>query len=1090
MRRLLALLLLFSGPTSAALAQTTASLPSLSEPALSPDGNEIAFVSGGDIWTVDAGGGVAHLLISDPATESRPLYSPDGTQLAFVSTRTGAGDIYVLNFATGALRRITWSSTPDALSAWSQDGKWLYFTSSTDDVAGEGDIFRVSAGGGTPLEVSRERYVNEFEGAPSPDGSELALMARGISSSQWWRHGASHIDQTEVWTHSLSDGSYKRVLADEAKHGWPMWAPDGKSLYMMSDKGGPENLWRLSLGGAAAPVTHFKDGRVLWPSMGAHGRAIVVERNFAVWKYDAGSGKAEEVKITLRGVPSGAGLEHRNLSEWDDFALSPDGKKLAVIGHGEVFAAGSKDGGEGQRVTYTAAREQDPVWSQDSARLVYRSDRDGDDRLYSYDFGANKETELTHEAGEDSKAELSPDGKYLAYVHGRHELHVLTLDGMHDAVAVHAMFNNDALAWSPDSKWIAFVATGTDGFQNLHVVPPTGGEEHPITFLANGEVADGLAWAPNGAYILFATTQRSEPAKMARVDLTPHVPKYREDQFRDLFHKQSTPGEPELPGKPGAPPSTTPKTTPTPSTPVQPETAKDDAAKPEAKKTPPVTNITFAGIRDRLTFLPIGLSVDQPVISPDGKTLLFTAEIAGQDNLFSYSLDELAKEPPVARQLTATAKPKGAYAISPDSKTAYVLDGGQVQSIALGTEDAPPAHAKTIAITGSVDVDFDKEKEVVFSESWTGLNRTYYDPKFNGHDWAALRAAWQPYVAGARTGDELRRDINLMIGELNSSHSGIYKRDKPQIETGRLGLRWNREDFEAGHGLVVREVVPLGPADISGKIHVGDALLAVDGEAITPMTNFDQLMDEKVGKRVVLSIAPGADAAKKMDVVVRPVSTAVETGLLYRGWVESRRAYVDKISGGKLGYVHMADMSDAALQQLYTDLDAQNQAKEGVVVDVRNNDGGYVNGYAIDVFARKNYLQMTPRGEKTYPSRQLLGQRALGLPTVLVTNQSSLSDSEDFTEGYRALHLGPVVGTPTAGWIIFTGGEEMIDGSLTRHPMVRIDGIDGKPMEMHPRPVDVEVEDPLGETETGEDVQLKAAVHTLLQRIGSGEKQH
>jgi C-terminal processing protease CtpA/Prc len=220
------------------------------------------------------------------------------------------------------------------------------------------------------------------------------------------------------------------------------------------------------------------------------------------------------------------------------------------------------------------------------------------------------------------------------------------------------------------------------------------------------------------------------------------------------------------------------------------------------------------------------------------------------------------------------------------------------------------------------------------------------------------------------------------------------------------------------------------------------------------------------------------------EAVVQPVSASTASGLLYRQWVGDRRAYVEKTSGGRLGYVHIPDMSDESLAQLYIDLDAQNQGRQGVVVDVRNNNGGYINGYALDVFTRRNYLIMTPRDRLPMPSRQALGQRALGLPTVLVVNESSLSDSEDFTEGYRSLGLGKVVGVPTAGWIIYTGGQLLIDGSTVRTPFIRIQDTRGGDMEGHPRPVDVEVERPLGETETGRDVQLDTAVKVLLDQIG------
>ena len=241
----------------------------------------------------------------------------------------------------------------------------------------------------------------------------------------------------------------------------------------------------------------------------------------------------------------------------------------------------------------------------------------------------------------------------------------------------------------------------------------------------------------------------------------------------------------------------------------------------------------------------------------------------------------------------------------------------------------------------------------------------------------------------------------------------------------------------------------------------------------------------KIGKRVVLSIASSADGTKKRDVVLRPINGATERNLLYRKWIEENRAYVAKISQGRLGYIHMADMSQGALTQLNIDLDAENQKRDGVVIDVRNNNGGFVNVYAIDVLARRSYFNMTPRGFSMTPSRSALGQRSLELPTILITNRHTLSDGEDFTEGYRSLHLGKVVGEPTAGWIIFTSGVQLIDGSNLRLPFDRITANDGTLMEMHPRPVDVPVAKPVGESLRGRDSQLEAAVTELLKEIGS-----
>jgi tricorn protease len=1076
LRRLLLGVLIFWVSLMGKCSMAQVALPSLSDPAISPDGREIAFVSGGDIWTVAATGGEAHLLVTHPATESRPLYSPDGRKLAFVSTRTGAGNIYVLTLATGELMRLTYSDRPDSLDGWSHDGKWIYFTSAVNDVAGQGDIFRVSTDGGTPLEVSRERYLNEFESAPSPDGEQIALVARGISSSQWWRNGHAHIDETEMWLKPVAEsGKYQMLLKADAKHAWPMWSADGKTLFYMSDASGAENIWAVPVAtpALAKELTHFKDGRVLWPSIGDGGKTIVFERDFTIWKMETATGKAERVAITLRGVPASPGVTHVTETNFSRMALSPDGKKIAVIAHGEVFAASAKDGGEAQRLTHTARAESDPEWSADSMKLVYRSEAGSGEgsghNLVMYDFATGKESVLTQAGNEDENPKWSPDGKSVAYVRNDKELHIVAVPAKEvaaaDRVVTTGALPGSAVTWSPDGQWIAFSMQDKRSFRNVYVVSAAGGESHPVSFLANGETASRIAWSPDGHYLLFDTAQRSEQVQIARVDLLPHVPKYREDEFRELFRPSKTPGTPSAPSSPPVTPE-----------PTEEKPAAKTAGAAEDKKKPEPVKIVFEGIRDRLTLLPLGLNAEEAVISSDGKTLLFAARSANQLELYTYSLDELSKEPPVARQLTSTPGRKSDYAFSPDAKEVYFLENGSVKSIAL--ESRTP---KTIAVSAPMQIDFDVEKKVVFEEAWETLNRRFYDANFNGRSWLKLHDEWAPYIAGTRTSDELRRDINLLIGELNSSHSGINRPMGPNsgpqpVQVGNLGLRFDREAYETGKGLVVREVVALGPAAIEGSIKPGDRLVSVNGEAVGTK-NLDSMLEDTVGKRVVLGIET---AGKTRDAVVRPVSSVAAVGLLYRQWVESRRALVDRVSGGKIGYVHIADMSDASLQQLYVDLDAQNEAKQGVVVDVRNNNGGYINGYALDVFTRQNYLMMTPRGLTPVPSRQNLGQRALGLPTVLVTNESSLSDAEDFTEGYRSLKLGKVVGEPTAGWIIFTGAQSLIDGSTVRVPGWRIQDLRGQTMEMHPRPVDVEVERPLGETETGSDAQLERAVKELL----------
>ncbi|UAK26414.1 peptidase S41 [Sphingomonas nostoxanthinifaciens] len=1063
--------------------------PSLSEPALAPDGQTIAFVSGGDIWEVPAAGGVARLLVTGAATEGRPLYSPDGKRLAFSSTRGGSPNIYVMDLASGVVTRITYAEAGEELDAWSADGKWLYFASAAHEAGRVPDIFRVAAAGGTPMEVSRERYLAEFQGAPSPDGRTLALMARGISNGQWWRNGASHIDKTELWLKPIDGDAYRRLLPADAKHAWPMWSPDGSAITYMSDAGGTENLWRVAAaGGTPTQLTRFTGGRVLFPQMAANGQGIVFERDFAVWRFDPASGRAAAVPITLRGAPAGEERHHLTLASFQRMALSPDGQKVAVIAHGELFAASAKDGGPAQRITTTVGAEREAVWSPDSRRILTISERGLDHLLVQYEVRGGRATVLTRH-GIASVPVYAPDGKSAAYVIDDRELHRVTFAQgavpARDEILYTGPLGTDGRegprpVFSPDGRWIAFPLIDHHSFTNVAVVPAAGGEVRPLSFLANGQMGM-IAWSADGKYVLFDTAQRTEDSRIVRIDLLPHVPKYKEDAFRDLF-KPTRP-----PGTPPAPTDATPApAVPQPLPVAAPKKGKGKTgAKPAAAATPavpapppvPPVTIVWEGLRDRATILPLGLSADTPVISADGKTLIFRANERGQANLYSYNLDELASEPPVAQQLTQSPRPKGDFALAGDGKTLVYLDGGRV--IATPVDRPQP---KPIAITADMDVDFAAEKRVVFDEAWGTLNRQFYDPKFHGQDWVALRQHFTPYIEGAQTPDELRRDINLMIGELDASHSGINRPARgpgayASDRVGELGLRFDRAAAEAGRGLVVAEVVPLSPAAIE-KVRPGDRLVGIDGRLLRPNDNLDAFLENMVDRRVVLALI-GADGTKRLA-VVRPVSAAAAAGLRYREWVDDRRALVERLSGGRLGYVHLQDMSAESLAQLYLDLDAQNQAKAGVVVDVRNNNGGFVNGFALDVFARKNFLTMTPRDLFPVPARQALGQRALGTPTILVTNESSLSDAEDFTEGYRALGLGKVVGQPTAGWIIYTGGEPLIDGSVVRVPHIRVQAANGEDMEGHPRPVDIAVERPLGETETGADAQLAAAVKALL----------
>src|SRR6185437_11482655 len=293
--RLRSVLWMLFGLVALPLQATASAKVAMSQPSVSPDGGQIAFVANGGIWTVASGGGKAHLLVADDGgADSRPLYSPDGRQLAFQSDTGGEGSgIYLLDLSSGNLRRLTWADGSNQLDAWSRDSQWIYLSSSRDNVGGMAGVYRVRASGGTPMPVSMESYRNESMAAPAPDGTSLALV-----------------------------------------------------------------------GGGEAAVTHFTDGRVLWPSLAANGMVLAFERDFGIWTLDPANGHATPLAIELSGAIRGPQAKYENLSHgFSQIALSPDGKKLAVIAHGEVFATDAAKGGHARRLTRTAAAEYDLAWA-------------------------------------------------------------------------------------------------------------------------------------------------------------------------------------------------------------------------------------------------------------------------------------------------------------------------------------------------------------------------------------------------------------------------------------------------------------------------------------------------------------------------------------------------------------------------------------------------------------------------------------------------------------------------------------------------------------------------------------------------------
>ncbi|CAN5785316.1 S41 family peptidase [soil metagenome] len=1057
MRHRTAAILLLTVVTFTAARLEAQGRPSFYEPGISPDGAEIAFVSGGDIWTVPVAGGAARLLVSHSAHESRPLYSPDGSMLAFNSNRNGGLDVFVMELGTGAVRRLTHDSGSEELTGWSADSRWVYFASSSEDVGGMSDVFRVRASGGTPMAVAADRYETEFSAAPSPvEPGLLAIATRGrMAQSQWWRNGHSHIDEAEIWTvreatRSGAAPAYTKVAAG-GKNLWPMWGADGAILFM-SDRSGAENLWSVAgTGGNAVRLTTFDDGRLLWPSISANGSTVAFERDFGIWTLDVASRAVRQLDIRLMGTVEGpTPALQRETQGWSGIAIAPDGRKWAFTAGGDVWATTIDGGVPATRVTNTVEAEGDIVWSADSRQIVYTSWRGGTPKLYAYDFAAGAERQVTTGNGRDGAPQFSPNGRHLVYtriVDEQRELRVFEWPSGADrrlAVGVTA-----APTWSPDSRWIAYGGE-TGPYGNVMVVPVGGGEPRQVSFVANSNLGS-IQWSAKGDYIVYRTSQRTEPGRLVKVDLVPLAPTFDEDRFRELFNQ----------------PADTAAGAPRTQTAAQRDTAG-------AVPRPTRIDIDFADIRRRGSFVNTSFSAGQVLLSPDGRTAIVSGD--GALHRLTFGANGRLE----TTRMEATGNP---IAFSSNARQLYVSQGGQLRVVPV----TGGGQTRTVSTSVAYTEDFDATRIAAFEQAWGEMRDGFYDADYHGVNWSAVRDRFRPYVEGARTRAEFNRLMNLMLGELNASHLGHSGRTGPpaggdNAATGRLGLRFDRIAYENDGRFLVTEILELGPAHVAKGIAVGDHVVAVDGVTLDGSSDLDQLLRDRSGREVVLTVRSGR--ADPRTVKLLATSGGAERQLAYRNWVESRRAYVDSISGGRLGYVHIASMSEGALEQLIFDLDQQNKSKDGVVIDVRNNNGGFVNVYALDILSRRNYFTMQSRASSVQaPSRVQLGQRALLAPTVLVTNRHTLSDGEDFTEGYRELGLGSVVGEPTAGWIIFTGSRGLVDGTSIRMPGTFIRDNRGQNMELNPRPVDIEVERPAGEWYLGRDSQLDRAVEVLLRQI-------
>ena len=1050
----------------------------------------IVFTYLADIWTADEDGKNIKRITANKARDVYPRFSPDGKWIAFSSDRNGNFDVFIVSSDGGAVKELTFHSSDDTVLGWTPDSRQVLFASNRgDDFMGK--LYTISIDGGMERNAGSDMGVNACY---SPDGKKLAINRKG---QVYWRKYYRGAMNTDVTVMDIAAKKFTDLTSDfDGIDSWPMWSTDG-FIYFVSDRegNGLTNIWRIPEGGGKADrVTSFKAGDVRFPGMSADGKVIVFEHDFGVWKLDVASRKTAPIKLDIAAETQENLAEVRDFnSQADDYDVAPSGRRIVFSIHGEIFTAPT-DEGDLRQITDSPARDKEPLYSPDGKFIAFISDRSGREELYlATSDGVGEPVKITEFDTLKFSFAWSPNSKEIAFTGSDNKLRKYSLDSKQTIELSSSRYGNiGAPVWSPDGKWIAFSKPDYVRTSDVYLIPSGGGEERKVTFDSFNE--GNPQFTHDGRKLLFVRTdtlgeQRSSQiysVVLEREDRDPADPEDRPDGADAQDQAGDQPGR-----RPGAQRNTPPRD----------------------------VNIDWAGLKRRtrqITRMPF--AVFDYAIGADNRTIVFvTTEPAGVRNIpVVYSIQDDGRR---LTRITAGEAPGGEEGgggrggfggfggginnlnISRDGRTLFFREGSSVYTISLaptaGAGAGFPAAAasggresarRRINFTARVKIDKSSEWAEMFDDAWRTMKYRFYDAAMHGKDWDGARAKYQPLVEFVGDRQELLNIINEMIGELNASHTGAAPpprgREGAGVSTANLGIELQADD--AGR-YKVTHVYEDGPADKDWvKVSAGDYLIAINGKPVKVGDNYWEMLNHRLNRKIEVTFnnKPSEDGAWKSR--IEPVNGQAYSQLRYERWVKDRRALVDKLSNGKIGYLHIQAMNPPSLRRFEKEL-RENHNKEAVIIDERWNGGGNIEQELLAILVQREYQIWQPRGTEA------TGRPFAGFfgPKVVVQNWRSASNSEMFPAGFRALGLGKVIGTPTTGAVIGTGSYSLIDGSTVRTPGVGVYLADKNRTNMENYGVkpDIFVENSPEDNLAGRDRQIETAVQELLKELGSKAQQ-
>ena len=1037
---------------------------------ISPDGKTIAFTYKGDIWTVATEGGQATRLTATDDYETTPVWSPDSRSIAFAGDRAGNFDIYVIDAKGGAPRRLTYNSASETPEAFTPDGKAVVFSASIMDPAESAlfptsrmtELYKVGVADGalTQLLATPARYVSW-----QPDGESFLYQDVKGFEDEWRKHHTSSVTR-DIWLYDAKSGRHTNLTARGGEDTNPVVGRDGIFYFLSERDGKTVNVYEASTANAAdaKALTSFATHPVRFLSRAENG-TLACSYDGEIYTLTPGS-KPSKVTIELTdpdvnivekaGVRSGA----------RQAVPSPDGKSIAFIYRGDVFVT-PVDYSTTKQITSTPEAESGVSWSPDGKTLIYTSERDGRANIYratvereeSEPNFANatiiKEERLfkadSHERG---GAEISPDGKKLAFILDRTKLAVMDLDSKKVKLLTDGTTNPQrngtfGFSWSPDSKWIVLeiVDRRHEPYSDIAIINVDSGE---MTNLTNsGYFDERPRWNHDGTAITFQSERygmRNHASWGSQGDvMAVFLTRDAYDRFRLSEEDYALQKE------------------------IEKDNKKDDKEKADSNDSKDIV-IELDGIDRRVVRLtPMSADLSDHIVTADGESLYYI--ISGPEKQQLWKLGLRKDE----NKLVGNLDGAGYLASDKNGKNLFII-GKSIKKL-------DPKTDKTTAVTYSASMNIDRaaERRYMFDNIEREERERFYTADMHGVDWEAMSKAYRKFLPHINNNYDFAEMVSEWLGELNVSHTGgrySHPASSQDDRTASLGLIY---DFShKGDGLKIAEVVAGGPFDRASSFAAKGVIVeAVNGHKVSFDGSMAQALNDIAGKKTLVSLYNPLTGERRSE-VVKPIAAGSFNDLLYNRWVKGRAEAVDRLSGGRLGYVHIRSMGDDSFRKVYADVLGKYNDREGIVIDVRWNGGGRLHEDIEVFFSGQKYLTQEIRGVKTcdMPSRRW------NKPSVMIMSEACYSNAHGTPWVYKNRGIGRLVGMPVPGTMTSVNWVTMQDPTLVFGiPVIGYRLSDGSMLENQQLEPDLRVANDPSAVVAGEDTQLKVAVDDLLRTI-------